>query len=134
MEKDIRELVLEVSMGVVGYNMILAIGASILFPQASVYLGLLVGMAAALVMFANMALTFSKAVRESSETAARRKTTLGVIFRSVGYLVLLVVLLWKVPQINILAVACGALGLKVGAYLQPLIHKFRAAALARKTI
>ena len=123
MKADVKGLILDVTVGIVLYNALLAVIALVIYPKSTVFLGLAVGMVVALLMFIHMTLTFQQAAEEADEGAAKRRTTIGVIVRSTIYIGLLIVILWKVPQINIIAVALGAMGLKAAAYAQPFIHK-----------
>lgn len=125
MGREIKELIKEISIGIILYNLVLAAIATVVYPRVNVYLGLLVGMGVAMMMFVHMSYTYSKAALDSANDAAvKKKVAVGVILRSVVYLALLVFILWKLPQINIIAVALGALGLKAAAYLQPMLHRF----------
>lgn len=132
MKAEIKSLIKEVTVGIILYNGLLAAIALIIYPSSKVFLGLAVGMSVALLMFIHMTVTFQQAMAQGDEMAAKRKTTVGVIFRSLIYILLLVVILWKVPQINILAVALGAMGLKAAAYSQPYIHRVMIREAVRK--
>ncbi len=84
--------------------------------------GLWIGIALAVGMAVHMAVVLSDAADIASESAARRK----VIFQSiVRYLVIVIVFFvtayFKLG--NLIALFIGVMGLKAGAYLQPLTHK-----------
>lgn len=132
MKSEVKHLILEISIGIVLYNVVLALAALVIYPSMSVFLGFATGMVIALLMFIHMSLTFQKAAASADEQGAKRRTAIGVIFRSLVYLVVLVVILWKVPQINIIAVALGAMGLKAAAYAQPFIHGVMVREVIRK--
>lgn len=132
MKSEVKNLILEISVGIVLYNAVLSIAALIIYPRTSVFLGFATGMVVALLMFIHMSLTFQKAAAAVDEETAKRRTTVGVIFRSLVYLAVLVVILWKVPEINIIAVALGVMGLKAAAYAQPFIHQVMVQRVLRK--
>lgn len=124
MTKDTKTLVLEISAGIVLYNIVLAILVGIFFREPAVFLGLFLGMVIAIGMIVHMAVSLEKTLALGSESAATKKATVSSVLRSVTVLVILLVILWKFPdRINVLAVVAGAIGLKAGAYLQPVFHK-----------
>lgn len=123
MSKDTKKLVFEVSIGIIIYNLVIMGLAFVFFPESSVFLGIFIGLTIAVIMIFHMGITLEKAIDTCDSNTAQKKTVINSILRNVLFIVLLVVLLWKFPQVNILAVVIGTLGLKVGAYLQPLIHK-----------
>ena len=52
---------------------------------------------------------------------ANRTTVIQSIGRKVIYILLLLLILWRIPEINVMAVVLGTMGLKAGAYLQPVL-------------
>ena len=87
------------SIGILIHNMILLLICLIFFRTVPVIAGVLIGAAAAEVLLISIA----------------RSTELCVV--------ILVCLLWKFTTINLLAVVFGALGLKTGAYVYPVLQK-----------
>lgn len=128
MTNDTKQLVIQMSVGIVLWNVLLVIGGCFLGPflgwsRLSVFLGAVVGAAAAEGMLIHMAVITEKVLESRNESYANKTTVIHSIGRKLIYLLLLVFILWKVPQINPLAVVFGTMGLKAGAYLQPLLHR-----------
>ena len=99
------------SIGILIHNMILLLICLIFFRTVPVIAGVLIGAAAAEVLLISIA--------RSPELCV--ETGDGLI-RSLCA-VILVCLLWKFTTINLLAVVLGALGLKTGAYVYPVLQK-----------
>ncbi len=84
--------------------------------------GLWIGIALAVGMAIHMAVTLSDAADIASEGAARRK----VIFHSIIRYLAVVVVFFATAYFklgNLITLFIGVMGLKAGAYLQPLTHK-----------
>lgn len=123
MEKTTKILVAEISAGILAHNALCAVLAGLFFPEPAVFAGLLLGMACAILMIVHMAFCLERSMDTGDYSAANKKTVVGSVIRNFCYLILLLVILWRFPdKINVLAVVIGALGLKTGAYLQPVVH------------
>lgn len=127
MSKDTRNLILEMSVGVIAYNLFLTVLAPVICPRLGtpvmpVVLGLAIGMAADILMLIHMAVITERVLDSRDENYANTTTVVHSILRKVVFVAVAVVLL-KTPQVNIVAMIIGAMGLKAGAYLQPFIHK-----------
>lgn len=125
--KPTRKLVLEMSVGIVFQNVILAVLAVIFLPRFdypvnSVLLGLVLGTAAAVIMLLHMALMTEKAVGSQDESYANKMVVAQGTLRKLVFIVAVVVC-WKVLKADLLAMVVGTTGMKIGAYLQPLVHK-----------
>lgn len=123
MGEETKKQVIEMSVGIVVHNLLLFLIAVIWFRSLSVILGILAGMAAAIVLLCSMAHSTELCVEAADEEYARRKMTIHAVLRSVG-LFAVIALCWKFLGINLLALVLGILGLKTGAYLYPAVHKF----------
>ena len=85
-------------------------------------LGLWFGCLAALAMMLHMVTTLETAMDLYDPDSARKKASSGSVLR---YFVLFgaVILAWKSGFFNLLTIFVGVFGLKISAYLQPLLHK-----------
>ncbi|MDW2800235.1 ATP synthase subunit I [Clostridium boliviensis] len=124
MDKETKNLIAEVSAGIVFFTMAAMLAALFVYPQASVFAGLILGMVLALVMFFSMALVLDRSMKTMDPRTVQKW---GIISASVRYLLLIAILITVISmfsdRINPVALVTGVLGLKVGAFLQPVIHK-----------
>lgn len=124
MDKETKNLIAEVSAGIVFFTVAAMLAALFVYPQASVFAGLILGMVLALVMFFSMALVLDRSMKTKDPRTVQKW---GIISASVRYLLLIAILITVISmfsdQINPVALVTGVLGLKVGAFLQPVIHK-----------
>lgn len=124
MGKDTKNLVLEVSAGIVIFTLAAMAVAGIVYPRASVFLGLLLGMVLALAMFLSMAEVMDRSMRTEDAKTVQKRTVIGSVVRYIVlFAVLVIVVVWFPDRINAVALVIGVLGLKAGAYLQPVIHR-----------
>lgn len=128
MTDDTKRLVIQMSAGIVLWNILLVIAGCFLGPllgwsRLSIFLGALVGAAAAEGMLIHMAVITERVLESGNESYANKTTVIHSMGRKLVYFLLLIFILWKVPQINPLAVVFGTMGLKAGAYLQPLLYR-----------
>lgn len=124
MGKETKNLVLEVSSGIVLFTLAAMLAALIVYPKSAVFFGLLLGMALALAMFLSMAEVLDRSMKtEDAKTVQKRTIISSVIRYVVLFAVLVIVVVWFPDRINAVAVVIGVLGLKAGAYLQPVIHR-----------
>ena len=127
LSKSTKRLLAEMSAGIIFYNMILVILALVMLPRVSypvvpVVLGLVVGAAGAICMLIHMAVTTERVLDSKSESYANKYTVAQGMLRKL-VLVAAFLICWKVLKIDLLAAVIGAMGMKAGAYLQPLIHR-----------
>lgn len=127
MSRETKNLILEMSAGIVIFEVILGIGAALLGPRlgaplSTVFLGLLCGLIADIAMLIHMAVITERVLDTGNESYANKTTLIHSMIRKLA-MVVFIVILWQIPQVNIVAFIIGALGLKAGAYLQPFIHK-----------
>ena len=120
MGKETRNLVLEVSSGIVIFTAAAMLAALVVYPKPSVFTGLLLGMVLALAMFFSMAEVLDRSMKTEDSKIVQKRTVISSI---VLFAVLVIVVVWFPDQVNAVALVIGVLGLKAGAYLQPVIHR-----------
>ena len=124
MDRNTRNLILEVSAGIVLFAAIAMVVALLFFPERTVFAGLLLGMVLALAMFLSMALTLEGAVKTKNSRSIQRRTVLGAIIRYVLLFTILMLVIVRLSDwFDPIAVIVGIFGFKAGAFLQPLVHK-----------
>lgn len=127
MSKEIRHLVLEMSVGMACYELILGAVAWLLhkpmeFAIGPAWLGILAGFFCDVLMLIHMAYITERAADSMDESYANKITVAHAMIRKVVFIVVLLFLA-SMPGINAVAMIIGALALKAGAYLQPAVHK-----------
>lgn len=127
LSKSTKRLLFEMSVGIVLYNLLLGILAVIFLPKVSypvipVILGLIVGAAGAILMLVHMAVMTERALESQNENYANRFTVMQSLLRKLVFVAALF-FCWRVLRIDLLAAVIGAMGMKAGAYLQPLVRK-----------
>lgn len=127
LSKSTKRLLAEMSAGIIVYNLILIILAVLLLPRVSypvvpVVLGLVVGAVGAICMLIHMAVTTERVLDSGSESYANKYTVAQSMLRKL-VLVAAFLICWKVLKIDLLAAVIGTMGMKAGAYLQPLVHR-----------
>lgn len=123
MSEETKRQVIEMSLGIVAHNLVIFLICLIWFRSLQNLLGVLIGMAAAILSLCSMAHSTELCVEAADEDYAKRKMTVHAICRSLAVFAVLA-LLWKFTEINLFTVVLGILGLKTGAYLYPAVHKF----------
>jgi len=122
MSDEIKRQVLEMSVGIGVHALILLIGAAIWFREIPVFLGILLGAAAACLLLYSMAYTTEMCMEFADEEFTKKKMVSHSILRSLAVFAGLAVIL-NFTDINLIAVVLGLLGLKTGAYLYSFVHK-----------
>lgn len=127
LSKSTKRLLAEMSAGIIFYNVILVILAVLLLPRVSypvipVVLGLVVGAVGAICMLIHMAVMTERVLDSGSESYANKFTVVQSMLRKLTFVAALLIC-WKVLKIDLLAAVIGAMGMKAGAYLQPLVHR-----------
>jgi len=108
--------------GIVGYGLVV-LGAGIIFARDKMDFaaGLGIGIACALFMAYHMAATIEDAVSLRDEKQARNKSVAGSVLRyGIVGIVFCGMMYFKLG--SLLAAFFGLMGLKVSAYIQPLLH------------
>jgi hypothetical protein len=127
LSKPTKRLIVEVSVGVILFDIILGVAAVLICPKASypvvpVLKGLCVGAVAAILMLIHMADTTERALSSGDPDYAKKVTIAQSMIRRVVFLAGLAVC-WYVLKADLLATVIGTMGLKPAAFLQPIIHK-----------
>ena len=128
MTKDTKNLTLEMSAGIVFHNVALGIVAVIVCfmgdqKMMPIFLGLFAGAVSAVLMLTHMAVITERAMDCGDEGYANKTTMVHAMGRKAVYIAILAVVLFRLPQVNPLAMVVGTMGLKTGAYLQPIVHR-----------
>ncbi len=127
LSKPTRRLLLELLTGVVLYDLLLILLACVLlpvggYPVKPVVLGLLLGGSGAALMLFHMAVITERVLSSQNDEYANKFTVAQSFLRKLVFVAVLF-LCWRVLEIDLLAAVIGAMGMKAGAYLQPLIHR-----------
>ena len=130
MTKEIRRLVAEMCVGMFLYVLALGILAVIFrrglagmgFALAPVLAGLFAGFLADVAMLVHMAIVAERATDSRDAGYANRITVVQSVLRKIIFVVVLF-FLGSRPQIDAVAMIIGALGLKMGAFLQPTVRR-----------
>lgn len=127
LSKPTKRLICEMSVGIMIYNIVLMLLAGLLLPRFSypvmpVLTGLAVGAAGAVLMLIHMAVTAERVLDVGSESYANKNTVLHSMLRKLVFIAA-IFFCWRMFHADLLAAVIGAMGMKAGAYLQPLVHK-----------
>ena len=130
MSNHLRHLVLEMSVGMFAYVLILGVLAVIFqnglgsmgFLLGPVLVGLFLGFLADVLMLIHMASVTERAADSQDEVYANKTTMVQSVIRRVVFIAALFIL-GSCPQVDAVAMIIGALGLKAGAFLQPAVHR-----------
>lgn len=119
----INRTLLEMMCGIVLFDLLcLALGIWFVPQKGACALGLLFGMLTALSMAYHMSWTFERYLGLPQKTAVRKVTMQALLRYFVVAAVLFTILFTRIA--NPLTAFLGIMGLKIGAYLQPVIHHF----------
>ena len=83
MGKETRNLVLEVSSGIVIFTAAAMLAALVVYPKPSVFTGLLLGMVLALAMFFSMAEVLDRSMKTEDSKIVQKRTVISSIIRYV---------------------------------------------------
>lgn len=127
LSKPTKRLICEMSVGILVYNAVLMLLAGLFLPRFAypvvpVLIGLAVGAAGAVLMLIHMAVTAERVLDVGSESYANKNTVLHSMIRKLVFIAA-IFFCWRVFHADLLAAVIGAMGMKAGAYLQPLVHK-----------
>ena len=127
LSRSTKRLLVEMSIGIILYNLLLGVLAWVIlsgtsYQVSSVLWGLSAGAVGAILMLIHMAVIMERALDSQNESYANITTIVQGMIRKV-VLVAVLLLCWRVFRVNPLAMVIGIMGMKAGAYLQPLIHK-----------
>ena len=130
MSSSLKHLVLEMSVGMFAYVLILGVLAVIFqnglgsmgFLLGPVLVGFFLGFLADVLMLIHMASVTERAADSQDEVYANKTTMVQSVIRRVVFIAALFILGSR-PQVDAVAMIIGALGLKAGAFLQPAVHR-----------
>jgi dipeptide/tripeptide permease len=124
MDKDTKILVKEVSVGIIIFTLIAALMVTAVYRKPSMYAGLALGMVIALAMFISMAVVLDSSMKTGDQNTVQKRSVISTIVRYILLMAILVIVILGFSKwLHPVGVVIGVIGLKVGAYLQPLIHK-----------
>ncbi|HCD42605.1 MAG TPA: ATP synthase subunit I [Lachnoclostridium sp.] len=124
MGKETKNLMLEVSAGIVFFTVAVMLGAFFVYPRRAVYAGLILGMVLALAMFLSMALVLERSMKTEDPKTVQKQSIISAVLRYLLLIVIMIVVIERFSDwFNPVAVVIGVLGLKAGAFFQPIIHK-----------
>lgn len=127
LSSNTKRTLVEMSVGVVFFDLLLCILAWLFLPRFSypvipVCEGLLVGAAAAIFMLIHIAVVTERVLASKNEDYANKYTVVQSMVRKLVFIAALV-FIWRVIKADLLATVVGTMGMKAGAYMQPLIRK-----------
>ena len=99
MSEETKRQVIEMSVGIVVHNLVIFLICLIWFRSLQNLLGVLIGMAAAILSLCSMAHSTELCVEAADEDYAKRKMTVHAICRSLSVFAVMA-LLWKFTEIN----------------------------------
>lgn len=123
MLRRINRVLPEVLIGIILFGLVVQItGVWFVIDKLRYSTGLWIGIILAIGMVIHMAVVLEDAVSLLSEKRAKNKIIVQYILRyTVVVIVVVLVLYFKLG--NMVTLFIGVMGLKVGAYLQPITHK-----------
>lgn len=127
LSKSTKRVLAEMSVGVILYNVLLGILAWLFLPKVPypvipVIKGLFAGAVGAILMLVHMAVMAERAIDSMDEDYANKLTVSQSMLRKLVFLAALF-FFWNVIHADLLATVVGAMGMKAGAYLQPLVRR-----------
>lgn len=127
LSKPTKRLIGEMSVGIIAWGVVLIVLAALLLPRFSypvfpVVSGLAVGTVGAVLMLVHMAVTAERVLAVGDENYANKNTVLHSMIRKLVFIAA-IFFCWRTFHADLIAAVVGAMGMKMGAYLQPLVHK-----------
>lgn len=127
LSSNTKRMLVEMSVGIILYNLLLGVLAWLFLPKVPypvmpVLKGLMVGAAGAILMLVHIAVVTERVMASRSENYANKYTVAQSMLRKVVFVAALF-FVWRMIQADLLATVIGAMGMKAGAYLQPLVRK-----------
>lgn len=128
LSRSTKHLICEMSVGVAVYNAVLMLLAVLLLPRFGypvfpVVSGLAVGAAGAVFMLIHMAVTAERVLDTGNENYANKNTVFHSMIRKLVFIAA-IFFCWRTFHADLMAAVIGAMGMKAGAYMQPLVHRF----------
>lgn len=127
MNKDLRKTVMQMSIGIILYEIILSVLAFFWYTKLgysfmSLFFGILIGGVIAVIMVEDMARVSYDVICSNDVSYANKKTLMRSILRKI-ILVIILAMFWNSRYVNVLAIVIATLGIKFGAYMHPFIKK-----------
>ena len=127
LSSNTKRTLIEMSVGIVLFDLLLCILAWLFLPKVPypvipVLKGLVVGAAAAIFMLIHIAVVTERVLASKNESYANKYTVAQSMLRKVVFVAALF-FIWRAIEADLLATVVGTMGMKAGAYLQPLIRK-----------
>ena len=118
LSRSTKQLLVEMSIGIILYNLLLGVLAWVIlsgtsYQVSSVLWGLLAGAVGAILMLIHMAVIMERALDSQNESYANKTTVVQGMIRKV-VLVAALLLCWRVFRVNPLAMVIGIMGMKAG--------------------
>lgn len=127
MEKETKNLMLEVSAGIVLFTAAAMLAAFFVYPKRAVFAGLFLGMVLSIAMFLSMALVLESSMKTEDPKTVQKRSVISSVVRYFLLIAILVTVIIRFSDwFHPVAVVIGVLGLKAGAFLQPVIHRIAA--------
>jgi len=125
MSKILKRTILEMSAGIILYEVLLSVVLVIFsdrlgYSKESLIAGVAVGTVLCFAILIDMSLTAEDVIASGNENYARNKTILHMFIRKL-IMIAAAVIFWRSAYVNVAAMVFALLGLKPGAYMQPLI-------------
>lgn len=122
--KEARETLKELIVGIVLYGILLCIGSIILFQgQYSIACGIGLGAFGAIMIAVHIFWSLNRSLDLGEDGAVKRERVMVVLRMIIMGLIAAVGIIFS-QQFHILGIFVGLLGLKISAYLQPLLHNY----------
>lgn len=128
MIKELKNVAIEMGFGIALFEVLL-IAFFFFVPIAgysrwSLIMGVFVGTILCTYMLIDLARTTEDTAASKDSEYARKKAVKHAMIRKV-VIIVVVILFWKSRAVNVLGIVFALFGLKCGAYLQPIVHKYK---------
>lgn len=123
MSEELKQQILEMGVGLAGYELILVIISALFFRELNVFLGILAGTAAAAAFLCHMGYSVEHCV-ESGDPDYAVKTMRAHAMQRMASVLVFAIVLANFTDFNMVAAMVAILGVKAGAYCYPAVHKF----------
>ncbi len=127
MIKELKNTALEMIFGIILFEAALIVFFFFVsingYSRWSLISGAIVGTVLCLLLLWDMARSAEEAGTSGDPEYARKKTVMHAMLRK-AVIVIVVILFWKSAAVNVLGIVFALFGLKCGAYLQPIVHRY----------
>lgn len=127
MSKELRKTLFQMSVGILLYEVIIAVLSIFVYKTLgytliSIELGILVGTILTILLLFDMAYATEEAVTSKDRKYAQKITIIHSVGRKIA-VIICIAIFWNSEYVNVVALIIATLGLKPGAYLQPIVNK-----------